>query len=243
MRCRALLLCLLIVSFASVAPAEELPLLVEESFDEDLASWQTSDPPGAEPTWTIQSIKLKDVGETFARSMGGSKYEPPYRSPWNIALLKEPIVGDFDLSVRVQNTNYEAGDHRDLCIFWGYQDPAHFYYVHLGAKPDPHSCQIFVVDGADRKMITDKQSTGTPWGREWHQVEVRRNVETGSMEVYFDDLETPLMTANDKRFTWGRVGLGTFDDHGNFDDFKLRGTKIDPVPATAQLPNETLPNN
>ncbi len=238
MRCHAYLLCLIVLSAAKIVFAAELPLLVEEFFDEGLARWQTSDPADAEATWTIQSIKLNDNVETFARAMGGSKYAPPHRSPWNIALLKEPVVEDFELSVRVQNTNHEAGAHRDLCIFWGYQDPAHFYYVHLGAKPDPHSCQIFIVDGADRKMITDKQSTGTPWGRGWHEVKVRRDMTTGSMDVYFDDLHSPLMTANDKRFTWGRVGLGTFDDHGNFDDFKLRGTKIEPVPAAAKLPND-----
>ena len=31
------------------------------------------------------------------------------------------------------------------------------------------------------------------------------------------------MTANDKTFTWGQVGIRAFDDHGNFDDVVLRG--------------------
>jgi hypothetical protein len=40
-------------------------------------------------------------------------------------------------------------------------------------------------------------------------------------------MEKPLMTARDKTFTWGHVGLGTFDDHGNFDDFELRGIRVE----------------
>ena len=59
------------------------------------------------------------------------------------------------------------------------------------------------------------------------QVKVVRHVADGTMEVYFDDMEKPLMTAKDKTFVWGQVGLGTFDDHGNFDDVVLRGVKVE----------------
>ncbi len=143
---------------------------------------------------------------------------------------------DFELTADVQSTNSEGGDHRDLCFFWGYQDPAHFYYVHLGAKPDPHSCQIFVVDDAPRKKITEKASEGTPWTGDWHKVKVRHDVESGLMEVFFDDMQTPVMTARDKTFSWGRIGVGTFDDHGNFDNLKLRGHVVQPIPVEAKLP-------
>jgi hypothetical protein len=136
------------------------------------------------------------------------------------------LVGDFEITARVLNTNDGAGNHQDVCIFWGYQDPSHFYYVHLGKKADPHSCQIMIVDGAPRKMITVKKSPGTPWDGKWHEVKVVRRVADGSMEVYFDDMETPVMTAQDNTFAWGRVGLGTFDDHGNWDDFTLRGVRV-----------------
>jgi hypothetical protein len=159
------------------------------------------------------------------RVTGPSQYQPPHRSPHSIALLKDVVVTDFELTARVQNTNPAAGPHRDLCIFWGYQDPAHFYYVHLGAKPDPHACQIFIVDDAPRTMITVHQAKGTPWTDGWHTVKVRRRVEDGMVEVYFDDMRVPLMTARDKTFTSGQIGVGTFDDHGNFDDITLRGNR------------------
>ena len=77
-------------------------------------------------------------------------------------------------------------------------------------------------------MITEKKSSGTPWDKEWHQVKVVRRIDAGTIEVYFDDMDTPVMTATDKRFAWGQVGLGTFDDNGNWDDFVLRGTRVTP---------------
>ena len=58
----------------------------------------------------------------------------------------------------------------------------------------------------------------------WHQVRVTRDVSEGKIAVYFDDLEKPAMTAEDKTFKAGQVGVGSFDDTGDFDDFELRGT-------------------
>jgi hypothetical protein len=202
----------------------ELPVLLDEHFERGMDRWKTTDPSGEEPVWKIvdQGGKRKNV----LRVTGPSKYQPPYRSPHSIALVKDIKVGDFELTANVQNTNVNAGPHRDLCIFWGYQDPSHFYYVHFGAQSDPNACQIFIVNDAARTPITVKKAKGTPWKEGWHKVKVVRNVTEGTMEAYFDDMKKPLMTAKDKTFTWGQVGIGTFDDNGNFDDVVLRGERM-----------------
>jgi hypothetical protein len=155
-----------------------------------------------------------------------SKYQPPYRSPHSIAWLKDIKVGDFELTARVQNTNPSGGAHRDLCVFWGRQSPAEFYYVHFGAKADPHACQIFIVNNDKRTMITRDQAEGTPWTEGWHDIKVIRRVADGTVEVFFDDMTKPLMTARDTTFGAGEIGLGTFDDSGNFDDVVLRGERV-----------------
>ena len=46
------------------------------------------------------------------------------------------------------------------------------------------------------------------------------------MKVYFDDMNKPMMTAQDTTFGAGQIGIGTFDDSGNFDDFVLRGKQV-----------------
>jgi hypothetical protein len=212
------------LSGLAIATAE-LPVLVRDDFEQGMERWQTTDPDPATGVWKI--VQTGEAGNHALRVTGTSKYQPPYRSPHSIALVKDVVVGDFELSVRVQETNVNAGPHRDLCIFWGYQDPSHFHYVHLGAKADPHACQIFIVNDAARTMITVDKATGTPWTEGWHTVKVVGDVEDGSMKVFFDDMDKPLMTARDKTFTWGQVGLGTFDDHGNFDDFELRGVEVE----------------
>jgi hypothetical protein len=199
----------------------DLPLVLKEDFEHGMDRWRTTDPAGAESVWRV--IPSGDAGNHVLRVTGPSKYEPPYRSPLSIAWLKDVTLGDFVLTARVQNTNPSGGPHRDLCLFWGRQDPAHFYYVHLGARPDPHACQIFIVNGAPRTMITAQGAEGTPWTDGWHNVKVVRRTGDGTMEVYFDDMAKPLMTARDTTFTSGQIGIGTFDDNGNFDDVTLWG--------------------
>jgi hypothetical protein len=94
--------------------------------------------------------------------------------------------------------------------------------VHLGARPDPHSGQIMIVNGAPRKALT-KNENPTPWDDGWHDVKVVRDTKTGAIEIYFDDMDTPHMKATDKTFGKGRVGIGSFDDMDDFDDVRLYG--------------------
>jgi hypothetical protein len=68
---------------------------------------------------------------------------------------------------------------------------------------------------------------GTDWDDKWHDVKIERRVADVTIYVYFDDMKKPVMTAKNKTFTWGRIGLGSFDDTADFDDLRLYGTKVD----------------
>ncbi len=126
-----------------------------------------------------------------------------------------------------------------MCLVFGYQNPSNFYYVHLGQKTDPHANQIFIVKEAARVAISEKASDGTPWeSGKWHQVKIVRAIVTGLIEIYFDDMETPTHVAHDKSFAWGRVGIGTFDDMGLWDDVMLQGVAVEPPSATIPDPKE-----
>ena len=198
----------------------ELPVLFTDDFSEGADHWTPTDA----KAWKI--TKLED-GNAVYENVGGSKYDPPHRSPKNIALLNDVVVGDFVLTAKVM-TKQTSRAHRDMCLFFGYQDPANFYYIHLGEKKDDHANQIFLVNEAPRIKISEKASAGTPWKDEtWHTVRVVRKVDDGLIEIYFDDMETPTHVAHDENFTWGKIGIGTFDDKGLWDDIELRGETVD----------------
>lgn len=194
------------------------PLLVYEGFDDGLTHrWEPSDP----NAWKIIQQGDNKVFSQFAQS----KVQTPVRSPFNRCVLKDVIVGDFVLDLKFQSTARDY-PHRSLCLFFGYQDPAHMYYVHFGQKTDDHANQVFIVNNAPRTKISTKTTAGTPWDNEWHHARIVREVESGKIEVFFDDMETPCMTAVDKTFTWGQVGIGSFDDTGHFDNIALYGVKV-----------------
>lgn len=153
--------------------------------------------------------------------VGGGSYEPPQRSPREIALLKDVEVGDFDLEVEALQTGRDYG-HRDLCVFFGYQDPAHFYYVHLATTPDENACNVFLVDGAPRRRIAPIPDQGVDWGRDaWHRIRIERRIEPGTIRVWFDGVL--VLEAIDRTFVRGRLGVGSFDDSGTFRRLNIRG--------------------
>jgi hypothetical protein len=204
----------------------DLPLVFQDNFEKDAvggpaARWEPTDP----AAWKVVESARGHAYSLFQQS----KYKPPHRSPFNFSLAKDATVSDFVLDARVLSTKPDY-NHRDMCLVFGYQDPAHFYYVHFGKKTDDHANQIFIVDDAPRTKISTKTSPGTDWDDNWHQVRIVRTVDDGRIDVYFDDMKTPVMQATNKRFTWGRVGLGTFDDIGDWDDVKLYGRKVEPSP-------------
>lgn len=201
------------------AAEPDLPLILSEDFSAGADRWEPTDA----KAWKVGSDA---EGNKFLSQHAKSSYNPPHRSPFNIALLKDVVVGDFVLEARCRSTVKDYA-HRDMCLFFGYQDPAHFYYVHLGKKTDDHANQIFIVNDAPRIKISSLTSEGTPWTDAWHRVKVVRQVSTGLIAVYYDDMERPVMKATDKTFAWGRIGLGTFDDTGDWDDVKLNGTKVE----------------
>ncbi len=205
--------------FLALLCAQDLPELVKEDFEKGADRWEFSDPEAWKVADTDKGKSLTLFKKTTPKT--------PHRSPFGVALLKDIVVGDFVLEADVQSTVKDY-PHRDLVLVFGYQDPAHFYYSHLGKRTDKHANQIFVVNAADRMMISTKTTEGTNWTDEWHHVKVVRKTADGTIEVYWDDMKTPVQTATNKAFLWGRVGLGSFDDLGNFDNVVLRGTKATP---------------
>ena len=146
--------------------------------------------------------------------LGDSKYRPPHRSPTSIALLKNLEVADFDLDVDLKQTGRNYG-HRDLCLFFGFESPARFYYTHLATIPDPNAHNIFKVHDAPRSNLAAVPKAGIDWGQdEWHHVRIERRVKDGSIRVYWDHQPDAILQTNDQTMRWGRIGFGSFDDSG-----------------------------
>jgi hypothetical protein len=191
-----------------------LPVVFSEDFENGHERWETTD----DAAWDHKEV---DGNHVLGLNRRQSNYQPQVRSPHNIALIKDLELADFEITFRVRST-LDTGGHRDCCVFFCHQDPTHFYYVHLGAVPDPHSGQIMLVNDKPRVALT-KNEKPTPWDNDWHQVKLVRDSKSGQIDVYFDDMEKPHLSVIDTTFGNGRIGIGSFDDMNDFDDVQVRG--------------------
>ena len=206
-------LALHVTAFCEAAEPADTAVLFEEDFEQGTQRWEIVD----DESWEIQQHGL---GNSLAIKQRDSQYKPEVRSPTHIALMKDVEVASFELTFKVKSTK-NTGNHRDCCVFFNYQNPTNFYYIHLGAKPDAHSGQIFIVKDAPRTALTHNQ-TRTPWTEDWHHVKLMRDAEKGTIAIYFDDMNTPHLEVQDTTFGKGRVGLGSFDDMNAFDEVRLQ---------------------
>jgi hypothetical protein len=196
-----------------------MPLLFKADFeDSNLDAWQATDP----TAWQIENGHGGKVLSLFKQS----SYAPPFRSPYNINLIQNVNVGSFVLEVKMLSTKAYYNK-RDLCLIFGYQDPSHFYYAHLAdVAADAFHNSILIVNGADRASIVLTRNGGNSWEGGWHTVRLVRDIYRGTIKVFFDDMTVPVMTAVDHNFNWGKVGVGSFDDTGQFDDIQLWGQEM-----------------
>ncbi|MEM7371959.1 MAG: hypothetical protein AAF587_25310 [Bacteroidota bacterium] len=196
-------------------------LLFEHTFEEaaSVSDFEMTDP----SAWRIQQKEGNHSLELF----GASQYKPAVRSPRNIAFIKAHQFEDFVMEVKLAQTGKEYG-HRDMCLFFGMKDASNFYYVHMATKADPHAHNIFLVNDEPRVAIAEKTTDGIDWGEvgQWHSIRLERKVSEGVIRVFFDDMDTPIMTAKDTHFGAGYLGFGSFDDTGMIDNIKIWGPKV-----------------
>ncbi len=233
------LLTALTLALASCASTEEAPppfgseweLVYSQDFSEGSALKEFSFSDHRAWRWSPPTAGVPGALELY----GESFYRPTHRSPYSIALLHGRVFQSFVLEADLYQTGEEYG-HRDLCLFFGFQDPEHFHYVHLASTPDNHAHNIFLVDNSPRVKTGPVAARGVNWdSRQWHRVRLERDVNAGETRVYFDDMSSPTLVAKNEALKWGLIGFGSFDDTGRFADLKIWAPeKIDPLPNASE---------
>ena len=155
------------------------------------------------------------------------------RRPLQYALLKDSPVGSFDFKTRVRREG------KSMIVVFNYVDTMHFYYAHLSVdrgEAQPVHNGIFIVNGEPRKRIAGISAAPALPDNDWHEVRVVRNVQTGSIEVFMDHASQPLFSVVDQTFNCGLVGIGSFDETGDFADADLHSNDGGCKPGSVILP-------
>jgi len=200
------------------------PVLRSVSFHDDFAS-------GKLDNWVFpypEDWEILSEGPRHFLHMKRSREPGEPRRPLQYARLKALNMATFELSARVRREG------RSMIVVFNYVDPLHFYYAHLsqdrGTEQAVHN-GIFLVNGAPRVRIAGLEAPPALPDRAWHQVHIQRDAFTGSIKVFLDDLPQPLFTVNDTTFRCGQMGLGSFDETGDFADVRLEAQDVDCAPG------------
>jgi len=213
---RSIFLFILFFNLSSILYGQDFPLIYSNNFEksQELSDFAFSDP----EAWKMDHFENNHFLELFKQS----NYKTKVRSPFNIALLKTPRVGSFILEARLKQTGRNYA-HRDMVLVFGFKDATNFYYVHIASATDEYAHNIFIVNDEARKAISTKTNDGIDWGQDWNNIRLVRNVSSGMVYFYFNDMDTPIMETKDTHFNEGLIGFGSFDDTGRIDDVKIWG--------------------
>lgn len=193
------------------------PLVSDDFEDGDSQGWE----PNIPKDWKIGEER---GGKFYQLTSPGIQGE--VRAPTSWSLLKGYDVSSFVLTGRLRSASPADNPHRDMIILFHYQDPTHFYYVHLSAVSDELHNIIGLVNGSDRVKINEEapgESLARLMDLQFHDFKVTCDGETGEIKVCLDDMRTPILTAQDMTLAHGLVGVGSFDDTGSFDDIRFWG--------------------
>jgi len=145
------------------------------------------------------------------------------RRPAGIAVFRTPPLTRVVVDLELRCTAPIDVVHRDLEVVFGYQSPTRFYYVHLAGTTDDVHNGVFLVDNADRRRIDDGKTPPQLRDQNWHHVRLERDGSAGSIRVFVDGPKNPSWSLTDTTIRAGRVGVGSFDDTGEFREISVVG--------------------
>jgi hypothetical protein len=177
--------------------------------------------------WTVpvaSDWKVDESPEPVLHLVAPRDPLPGPRRPIQFALADTP---EFR-SVTVELDARPLG--RSLIVVFAYRDRAHFDYAHLSidsaTKEHVHN-GVFHVYGGERVRISSE--AGPPAfaaTNRWYHVRLVHDGKSGSVQVTVDGRSIPALHAIDLSLASGRVGIGSFDETGDFKNVKIQGVQI-----------------
>jgi len=182
--------------------------------------------------WTVPNASdwkvERDADITVLRLLTPRGPLPGPRRPMQFALAETPTFQHVVVDLDVKPVG------RSVMLVYAYRDNAHFDYAHLSvdrAIIEPHHNGIFHVYGGERVRIsTEEGRSAFVASKQWYHVRLTYSGDAGTIQVTVNEQSVPALHAVDLSLRAGRVGVGSFDEAGEFKNIKIQGT-----PATAEV--------
>ena len=115
---------------------------------------------------------------------------------------------------------------KSLIIVYAWQDANHYNYAHISSDTALQSNMhngMFHIFGGERVRISSVDGPRSLPTQEWTPVKLVFDGESGRCYVEVNGKRNPSLEAVDLSLRSGRVGLGSFDETGEFRNVKITG--------------------
>ncbi|NUM77390.1 T9SS type A sorting domain-containing protein [candidate division KSB1 bacterium] len=154
-----------------------------------------------------------------------------------LSIINSQTWGDFTFECDAKSEDAGIGNSgADLSIVFGYQDFDSYYYVNYN-RESGFTEMHRIHDGGPRVTLATYNAPTFDDGN-YHKLRIER--EGSVMRAYFDGIL--ILSGNDSFFGEGRIGVGSFNDAGYFDNIVITGCKTSGLPnllGTALLFSQT----
>jgi hypothetical protein len=142
------------------------------------------------------------------------------RRPQRIALAETPACRRVTVEAEVRRAK------RSLVIVYAWQDDSHYNYAHISsdtaAAANVHN-GMFHIFGGERVRISPLDGEAALPTQEWTPVKLVFDGDSGRCYVEVNGKRNPSLEAVDLSLRHGRVGLGSFDETGDFRGVRIAG--------------------
>jgi hypothetical protein len=182
--------------------------------------------------WTVQKTSDWSIEDGVLKLLVAQEPPPGVpRRPQKFALAETAPFRRVTVEAEIRR----AGS--SLMIVFAYQDEAHYNYAHIsvdtGARQNMHN-GMFHIFGGERVRISPMDGPGSLPTKEWTPVKLVFDGDTGRTYVEVNGKRNPSLEAVDLSLRYGRVGIGSFDETGDFRNVKITGEPRAPGPFGRQ---------
>ncbi|MES1258856.1 MAG: hypothetical protein ABUS51_10515 [Acidobacteriota bacterium] len=176
--------------------------------------------------WTVQQVSDWAVAnDVLQLKVSG---EPPAgqpRRPTKFALLNSKPYRKVTVEAEMKRNA------RSLIVVYAWQDASHYNYAHLSsdaAAKQPVHNGMFHIFGGERVRMSGLDGPPSFETQDWTPVKLVFDGDTGRCYVEVNGRRNPSLEAVDMSLRWGRIGLGSFNETGDFRNVRISGETREP---------------
>jgi hypothetical protein len=178
--------------------------------------------------WTVPAASdwnvEKEGGVPVLRLVTPRGPLPGPRRPIQFALAETPEFRSVTVDLNARPLGHS------LIVVFSYHDAAHFDYAHLSTDPATkehvHNGVFHVYGGARVRISAEAGPAAFQATNRWYHIRLTHDGGSGAVEVTVNGRSIPALHAIDLSLRSGRVGIGSFDETGDFKNVKIQGVAV-----------------